>query len=65
MKEVAHPRGRIVTEYWVSCGRCFEHEPLVDVRLYGTPNKNAKAIGWRYTKQFGYLCPRCWQAGEQ
>lgn len=58
MGECEKPRGRIMREYWVGCGLCYEHEALADLRSM-TPIENAKQLGWKYTKARGWVCPVC------
>lgn len=53
------PRGRIIVEYWIGCGDCYEHVPLVELRRFGSPTANAIGEGWKYTKRHGWLCPKC------
>jgi hypothetical protein len=51
-------RGRLRIDYYVTCGLCGDHA----VGLENTATKatkNAKALGWSYTRANGWVCLRC------
>ena len=50
-------RGLILATWTVWCGRCSKWEYVGDV--IGSPTEEAKANGWKNTKQDGWVCPDC------
>lgn len=57
----SHPalRGKLSADWWVGCGKCHD-ATWVDTRHGSIPAKTAaKAAGCRYTKEFGWVCPKC------
>lgn len=54
-------RGRMRAEWHVSCGDCGDSQYLdwYDARRAGNRGALAKQMGWRYTKERGWLCSRC------
>jgi len=46
-------RGRIRPEWTVWCACCAQWEHLA------RGARNAIALGWCYTKEWGWLCPEC------
>ena len=50
------PRGKIHNDPYMVCGGC-ERESL---GLYPVrPGNAAKELGWRYTRDRGWVCPEC------
>ncbi len=50
--------GIIQYEFNVDCGRCTTDQPLGTV-THADSKKEAGRLGWKYTKDLGWLCPRC------
>ena len=50
--------GRITKEYWISCGICLD-ERVLDVPRPKTPAKSAREQGYKLTRKFGWICPKC------
>lgn len=52
------PKGYMSTEFTVWCGVCVEWETIPQ----GTrtrAGKEAKRVGWTYTRKHGWCCPKC------
>lgn len=52
-------KGKFMADWWVGCGICNDHQPL---DMHGNQNNKPKAareIGYRHTKEYGWICPRC------
>lgn len=60
-------KGRIQSYPWVSCGGCRDEEPITREPInHGkrsgcreTSAEAARRMGWKYTKEHGWMCPRC------
>lgn len=55
-----YPKGRIRTDVYVSCG-CGNHEYLdwLAAKKAGGNAALAKAMGWKRTRDRGWMCPHC------
>jgi hypothetical protein len=58
MIETDVKRGKVFPIYYVSCGVCERQSP-VGVRVKSQVPKHLVAGGWKYTKQYGYVCWEC------
>ncbi len=45
-------KGYISSQKTVWCGKCVEWE-------YIDNTKNARQLGWKLTKKYGWVCPSC------
>lgn len=51
-------KGVIFYEPWVRCGECNDSVALTPT-VNQTAAGYAKEIGWKLTRLYGWLCPRC------
>ena len=62
--DVTRAKGGIRAYYTVWCGSCDEFRELggKTIRACGT---EAKKLGWRNTRERGWLCPECVAEGKE
>lgn len=51
-------KGYIWHEFWICCGRCGGQDPLAEVN-YPDALIEAKRLGYRRQKNFGWICGKC------
>ncbi len=54
---MGYDRGRIYTEYWIMC--MCGHDGALGSRTKTRASKDARKLGWKLTKQYGWRCPEC------
>lgn len=52
---MAHLKGRIRPEYWITCGLCGDERCLAE-SLWGKAVRVARQQGYRSTDRFGWVC---------
>jgi hypothetical protein len=52
-------RGRIIAQYWLTCGLCDIDGEEVIGDTHARRAAHARQLGWVYTKKYGWLCPTC------
>ncbi|GEN36118.1 hypothetical protein ADA01nite_35780 [Aneurinibacillus danicus] len=55
-RRVSDFKGYIGKYYTIWCGKCIKWE---DVPVNSYPEKQARKMGWKNTKEYGWLCPDC------
>jgi hypothetical protein len=51
-------KGKILTYYYVTCGRCGMEEPLGTTKRENVSSHLSRG-GWKQTKRYGYVCYEC------